>query len=58
MVQYLEPRPQTASSDKERRYLLKAFAFQVLALNLVVQVVDIRPVVLAPMNLECALQRR
>lgn len=36
-------------------HLFKAFALQVFALNLVIQVVDIGPVMLAPVNLEGAL---
>ena len=38
-------------------YLLQALALKVLALNLVVQVVDIRPMVLSPVNLECVLRK-
>jgi len=36
-------------------HLFKAFALQVFALYLVVQVVDIGPMMLAPVNLEGAL---
>lgn len=41
-----------------RTYLLKAFALQILTLNLVVQVIDICSVMLAPMNLEGGLHKR
>ena len=37
-------------------HLFQALAFQIFSLNLVVQVVDVRPVVFAPVDLKCALQ--
>lgn len=39
-------------------YLFKAFAFQVFSLDLVVQIIDIRPVMFAPVDLKRALQQQ
>lgn len=39
-----------------RTYLFQALALKIFALNLVVQVVDICPVMLSPVNLKCVLR--